>query len=74
MGHQQGQLKLQKQMEGNSLAVQWLGLSTRTAKAQIQCMVGELRSHKLQSGTKKKEVDGKSQTSQNKERDQKKKP
>ena len=31
---------------GNSLAVQWLGLSTFTARAQVQTLVGELRSHK----------------------------
>ena len=32
---------------GNSLAVQWLGLSTFTALAQVQSLVRELRSHKL---------------------------
>ena len=47
---------------GNSLAVQWLGLSTFTARAQVQSLVRELRSHKLgtrisqaaQHGQKKK--------------------
>ena len=29
---------------GNSLAVQWLGLSAFTAVAQVQSLVGELRS------------------------------
>ena len=32
---------------GNSLVVQWLGLSAFTAAAQVQSLVGELRSHKL---------------------------
>ena len=32
---------------GNSLAVQWLGLSTFTAVARVQSVVRELRSHKL---------------------------
>ena len=31
---------------GNSLAVQWLGLSTFTAVARVQSLVGELRSRK----------------------------
>ena len=32
---------------GNSLVVQWLGLITLTMVAQVQFLVGELRSHKL---------------------------
>ena len=32
---------------GNSLAVQWLGLSAFTAGAWVQSLVGELRHHKL---------------------------
>ena len=39
---------------GNSLAVQWLGLGTFTEVAQIQSLVGELRSRKSQHGQKKK--------------------
>ena len=31
---------------GDSLAVQWLGLGTFTAVAQVQSLVGELRSRK----------------------------
>ena len=31
---------------GNSLAVQWLGLGAFTARAQVQSLVGELRSRK----------------------------
>ena len=38
----------------NSLAVQWLGLSASTAKAGVQAMVRELRSHKLCSVAKNK--------------------
>ena len=34
--------------------VQWLGLCTFLARAQVQSLVGELRSHKLCSGAKKK--------------------
>ena len=41
-------------MIGNSLAVQWLGLGTSTAVAQVQSQVGELRSHKLCGAAKKK--------------------
>ena len=33
-------------MLGNSLVVQWLGLGTFIAGAQVQSLVGELRSHK----------------------------
>ena len=32
-----------KKEGGNSLAVQWLGVSTFTAGAQVQSLVGELR-------------------------------
>ena len=39
---------------GNSLAVQWLGLSTFTAAAWVQSLVGEVRSRKLFSEAKKK--------------------
>ena len=39
-------LNLKMMKLGNSLAVQWLGLSTFTARAQVQTLVGELRSHK----------------------------
>ena len=38
---------------GNFLAVQWLGLGTSTAVAQVQSLVRELRSHKLCSVAKK---------------------
>ena len=38
----------------NSLAVQWLGLSASTAKAAVQAMVRELRSHQLCSVAKNK--------------------
>ena len=37
---------------GNSLAIQWLGLGTFTARALVQFLVRELRSRKL-SGTAK---------------------
>ena len=39
---------------GNSLAVQWLGLGTFTAVAQVQSLVRELRSRKPQSVATKK--------------------
>ena len=35
-----------KHTTGNSLAVQWLGLSALTAGAGVQSLVRELRSHK----------------------------
>ena len=38
----------------NSLAVQWLGLCTFTAVAQVQSLVGGLRSNKLHGVQKKK--------------------
>ena len=40
---------------GNSLAAQWLGLSTFTAMAWAQSLVGELRSCKLQGTAKNRE-------------------
>ena len=43
---------------GNSLAVQWLGLGTFTAGAQVQSLVRELRFHKLCSLKKKKKIGG----------------
>ena len=36
---------LQKMVPGNSLAVQWLGLGTLTARARVQSLVWELSSH-----------------------------
>ena len=36
-----------------SLAVQWLGLQAFTAGAQVQSLVGELRSHKPQGMAEK---------------------
>ena len=39
---------------GNSLAVQWLGLGAFTEVARVQCLVGELRSHKPHGVAKKK--------------------
>ena len=42
---------------GNSLAVQWLGLGTFTAVAQVQSLVGEIRSCKPSGAAKiKKEI------------------
>ena len=41
------------QRRGNSLAVQWLGLNAFTAGAQVQSLVGELRSCKSCSVGKK---------------------
>ena len=38
---------------GSSLAVQWLGLSTFSAGAQVQSLVGKLKSHKPCGVTKK---------------------
>ena len=37
---------LKKQMHGNSLAVQWLGLRALTVGVWVQSLVGELRPHK----------------------------
>ena len=42
-----------KMRGGNSLEVQWLGLSAFIAVARVQSLVGELRSCKLQSGQRK---------------------
>ena len=39
---------------GNSLAVLWLRLSAFTARAWVQSLVGELRSHKPRGQKKKK--------------------
>ena len=41
---------------GNSLAVQWLGLGAFTARAQVQSLVEELRSHKPPGQERKKKV------------------
>ena len=38
----------------NSLVVQWLGVSAFTLVAQVQSLVGELRSHSLMVWQKKK--------------------
>ena len=38
---------------GTSLAIQWLGPQTFTAKGRVQSLVGELRACKLHSITKK---------------------
>ena len=43
---------LKKECQGNSLAVQWLGLHDLTAMAWVQSLVRELRSHKLHSQKK----------------------
>ena len=43
-----------KNLTGNSLAVQWLGLGTFTAGAQVQSLIGELRSTNLVVRPKKK--------------------
>ena len=43
-----------KKNPGNSLAVQWLGLSAFTVGAWVQSLVRELKSHKLCSMAKKK--------------------
>ena len=39
------QVRGQDRTQGNSLVVPWLGLSTFTALAWVQSLVGELRSH-----------------------------
>ena len=46
---------------GNSLVVQWLGLSAFPVVAQVQYLVGELRSHKP-PGVAKKHPRNKTQT------------
>ena len=43
-----------KNISWNSLTVQWLGVGTFTAMAWVQSLVGELRSGKPRSATKKK--------------------
>ena len=43
-----------KRKLGNSLVVQWLGYGTFTVVAQVQSLVGELRSHKPLTAVKKK--------------------
>ena len=40
--------------QGTSLVVQWLGLRAFTARARVQSLIGELRSHKPRSPAKKK--------------------
>ena len=49
-----GRESSQKQTTGNSLAVQWLGLSTFTVESCVQSLVGELRAHMLHSAVRKK--------------------
>ena len=41
-------------IDGNPLAVQWLGFGTFTAGVLVRSLVGELRSHKLCGAAKKK--------------------
>ena len=43
--------------EGVPWLVQWLGLGAFTVRAQVQSLVGELRSHKPHGQIKKKEKD-----------------
>ena len=38
---------------GNSLVVQWSRLSIVTALAQVSCLIGEVRSHKMCNQKKK---------------------
>ena len=45
---------LRKCFLGNSLVVQWLGLGAFTAVAQVQSLIGELKSHKPCGMAKKK--------------------
>ena len=49
-----GPLPAQEWLLGNSLAVQWLGLGAFTAGAQVQSLVGKLRSCKPCGMAKKK--------------------
>ena len=51
---------LERITSSNFLTVEWLGLGTFTARAQVQSLVGELRSHKSCSAAKslKKKKDG----------------
>ena len=46
---------LKTHLLGNSLAVQWLGPGAFTAGAQVQSLVGELRSYRHGQKTKKTE-------------------
>ena len=39
-------IRVKNKETGNFLTVQWLGLGAFTAVAQVQSLVGELRSHK----------------------------
>ena len=48
--HRNGRYK--KQSQGNSLPVQWLGISAFTAKGQVQSLVRELRSQKPHTSAK----------------------
>ena len=48
-------LNYKRRNSGNSLAVQWLGLGAFIAGAQVQSLVGELRSHKLRGVEREKE-------------------
>ena len=43
---------LERITSSNFLTVEWLGLGTFTARAQVQSLVGELRSHKSCSAAK----------------------
>ena len=47
-------VRLEKYQKGNSLEVQWLGLTAFTAGAQVQSRVGGLRSPQALCGEKKK--------------------
>ena len=48
--------RLNNNILGSSLAVQWLGRHTFTAKGLRSILGRELRSHKLQGVTKKKKI------------------
>ena len=52
----QGNANQNHNESGNSLVVQWLGLSAFIAMAWVQSLFGELRSHKLHAAAKKKEI------------------
>ena len=47
-------------MQENSLVVQWVEFCTFTAGAQVQSLVGELRSHKLHNKAKFEKRNGNS--------------
>ena len=51
-----GEARFKMGMSGNSLVVQWLGLHAFTARAWVQSLVRELRSHKLCGMAKNKRV------------------